>query len=209
MRQKVCKVCKEKFLPSRPLQSCCCPSCAIAWATSVREKKERKEVKERLAKLKTRSEWLQDLQTEVNKLRRIQEEGSSCISCDTPYHQIKKKNAGHYLSRGSHPELRFEPLNIWLQCEHCNTHKSGNQIEYRKRLIKKIGIEKVEWLEGPHPPLKMSIVDIQCRIRGVREEIRSLEKSRRAGTIHNIDTYTQPSSPDVRTCRLEPVLSFP
>jgi hypothetical protein len=46
--------------------------------------------------------------------------------------------------------LRYHHDNINLQCEPCNTAKSGNQLEYRIRLIKKIGIERVEWIEGPH-----------------------------------------------------------
>lgn len=63
-------------------------------------------------------------------------------------------NAGHFLSVGSAPELRFHPLNCNLQCEHCNSFKSGNIGEYRPRLIDKIGLDKVEWLEGPHKPRK-------------------------------------------------------
>ena len=46
--------------------------------------------------------------------------------------------------------LRYHHDNIHLQCEPCNTAKSGNQLEYRIRLIKKIGVERVEWLEGNH-----------------------------------------------------------
>lgn len=51
---------------------------------------------------------------------------------------------------GAMAALRYHHDNIHLQCEPCNTAKSGNQLEYRIRLIKKIGVERVEWLEGNH-----------------------------------------------------------
>ena len=68
-------------------------------------------------------------------------------------------HAGHYLSRGAHPELALEPLNIWRQCAPCNTHLSGNQIEFRKGLIARQGVALVEWLEGPHEPKHYAIED--------------------------------------------------
>ena len=81
-----------------------------------------------------------------------------CISCQKP---PKKRNAGHYRSVGACPELRFEELNCHMQCEHCNTYLSGNLIEYRKNLILKIGVEKVEFLESKHEPKKYTIDEIK------------------------------------------------
>ena len=42
-----------------------------------------------------------------------------------------------------------------------NNHKSGNIVEYRINLVKKIGAEQVEWLEGKHEPKKYSIDEIK------------------------------------------------
>lgn len=97
-------------------------------------------------------------QTIFNKFIRLRDEGQVCISCQKP---PKKKNAGHYLSRGAHPELRFNEDNCHLQCEHCNSFKSGNQALYRVNLINKIGVDKVAWLEGPHEPNKYTIDDLK------------------------------------------------
>lgn len=55
--------------------------------------------------------------------------------------------AGHFYSAGKYPELRFDEDNVHLQSKSDNYFVSGNLIEYRKNLIKKIGIERVERLD--------------------------------------------------------------
>jgi len=58
----------------------------------------------------------------------------------------------------------------------CNTHLSGNALNYRKRLIDKIGIESVEWLEGPHEPKKYTVdelVEIKTVYRRKLKELRA------------------------------------
>ena len=60
----------------------------------------------------------------------------------------KKINAGHYISSGKSKFLTFNEDNVHLQCEYCNTYKHGNPIDYRINLIKKIGVDRVEYLEN-------------------------------------------------------------
>ena len=38
LKQKTCKSCRQKFAPSRPMQSACSPACAIAIAERKRQK---------------------------------------------------------------------------------------------------------------------------------------------------------------------------
>ena len=115
----------------------------------------------------------QKAQTIFNKFIRIRDDGEPCISCQKP---PRKKNAGHYLSRGAHPELRFHPLNCHLQCEHCNSFKSGNQSLYRASLIKKIGSAKVEWLEGPHEPKRYTIANLKTIQKWFARKTKRLER---------------------------------
>jgi len=91
-------------------------------------------------------------QMAFNAFIRARDAKLPCISCNRS--TGAKINAGHYKSVGSAPALRFEELNCNLQCEHCNMFKSGNIENYRPALIEKIGLDKVEWLEGPHEPKK-------------------------------------------------------
>ena len=174
-----CKNCKEVFKPKVFNWKYCdndiCHNIGvkelIKKSRLATEKKNRKHNKEAKLKLKTRSEWLKDLQTLFNKFIRLRDEGLNCISCDKP---PKKKNAGHYRSVGANPELRFTELNCHLQCEHCNTYLHGNLINYRINLIKKIGVGRVEKLEGYHDPLNISIPEIKELIKKYKNKIKLL-----------------------------------
>lgn len=181
--------CEVAYTPFNSLQKCCLnPKCVLEFYRKQEKKKrlreakrEREEHRQAKERLKTKSDWLREAQTAFNKwirlrdIKAFQDAGDEvvCISCQKP---PKKMNAGHYLSVGAHPELRFEPLNNNLQCEHCNSYKSGNQINYRKHLITKIGLTKVEWLEGPHPAKKYSIEDIKEIKSKYSKLARELEK---------------------------------
>ena len=64
-------------------------------------------------------------------------------------------HAGHYRSIGAAAHLRFNEDNVHKQSGEQNVYKSGNIEAYRKNLIKKIGLERVEapdrdW-ETKHP----------------------------------------------------------
>ena len=154
-KPRTCRVCKTVFHPAKIMQTVCSPDCAIKQAQAKRAKDERiagledrKTVKMKLEALKPLSYWADKAQKAVNAYIRERDKDDPCISCGR-FHG-GKWNAGHYISRGASPALRFHPDNIHKQCEPCNTSKSGNQIEYRKRLIEKIGQKAVDWLEGPH-----------------------------------------------------------
>ena len=164
MRLKKCAECGEKYQPVRQMQPCCdkveCKaSFAIRHIEAERKRrrmsKERVEKEERKAYQKKRmdhkqpSYWRKRAQAVFNRwVRLVKCKGMPCISCGK--HHAGQNHAGHYQNAGDHPELAFEPDNVWLQCKPCNTDKHGNIISYRQNLITIIGIERVEWLEGPH-----------------------------------------------------------
>jgi len=161
-----CKNCKEKFEATYFNEKYCKKDdCKTVEVQKLLEKKRKqdkknwnKEKKVRKEKLKTKSDYLKEVQTVFNKYIRERDKGLNCISCQKP---PLKKNAGHYRSVGSCPELRFEELNCHLQCEHCNTYLHANLIEYRKHLITKIGIDKVEWLENSHEPKRYTVNELK------------------------------------------------
>ena len=92
----------------------------------------------------------------------------------------KFRVAGHYRSVGACPELRFEPLNIHRQCVKCNRNLSGNAVEYRIRLVLRIGAETVAWLEGPHEPRKYTVEEIKTIKAEYRAKTRELKKGQAA-----------------------------
>lgn len=166
---KKCKACKKHFEHFNSLAKACSVECAIKIAESDRVKKEARqksnEIKRVRLKLKAlsandRPKALREAQKVVNAYIRLRDKDKPCISCGR--HHQGQYHAGHYRSVGSCPELRFNELNIHKQCMPCNSHLSGNLIEYRKRLIKKIGLDKVELIENYQQDKKLTIDEIRA-----------------------------------------------
>ena len=189
MKPKRCKSCREPFTPSRPLQSACGVQCAIALTNAAKEKArkakeavERKEHREAKERVKTRSDHMREAQQAFNEFIRWRDRLHPCISCDsTPSDEglitASRWDAGHYRSVGACPALRFEPLNTNRQCVRCNRDLSGNAVGYRIRLIRRIGQDKVDWLEGPHEPKRYTIDDLKAIKTEYRAKVRELKKS--------------------------------
>lgn len=168
LRKITCRICKAKFEPFNSLQVWCSPECGYELSKQREEakvkrgaKEFRKQTREMKAKLKSKSQWLDEAQAACNAYIRERDKRLPCISCGTTSQNIQYC-AGHYKTRGGHPELRFHPMNIHKQCNyHCNSQKSGNIDKYRPELIKKIGLLQVEWLEGNHEIQHLQIDDIK------------------------------------------------
>lgn len=159
MRLTKCKICRTPFQKRNISHKTCSPPCAIELMKQDKAKKARKEHREAKVRLRSKRDWLKLAQQACNAYVRKRDEGLPCISCQR-YHK-GQVHAGHYLSTGARPELRFELDNINLQCSACNNHLSGNIVLYRINLIKKIGLDRVEWLEGPHEPKKYTVDQLQ------------------------------------------------
>ena len=67
-----------------------------------------------------------------------------CICCQKHYEYY---DAGHYVPVKKSSYLRFNEWNVNKQAKGCNCFDSSMLIGYRQNLVKKIGIENVEWLE--------------------------------------------------------------
>lgn len=192
LKEKKCRntECREQFMPSRPMQVACTPKCALVLARLDREKKaakatlekvkqERAEHRAAKERIKSRGDHAEDAQKAFNAWVRERDYGQPCISCGTVANV--QYCAGHYRTVGGFPELRYEPLNVHLQCNrNCNMGKSGNVLEYRIRLVKKIGADKVDWLEGPHDAKHYSIDDLKAITKKYRALTRELKKAREA-----------------------------
>lgn len=158
LKPKKCRVCKAAFTPTRSLQVCCSPACAIKKAQTDRGKKEKKELREAKIKAKTRGQWLKEAQAAYNRWIRYRDDNLPCVSCGR--HHEGQFHAGHYMPTSTRPALRFNELNVHKQCSVCNNHKHGNLVLYRIELIKRIGLESVEWLESNHTAKHYSIQEL-------------------------------------------------
>lgn len=167
MKTRKCRACGAVYTQYQSFVTWCSPECGAEIAAKKIDKIKREEaVKVRRAdkakreKLKSRSDWAREAQQAFNAWVRLRDADRPCISCGR--HHTGQYHAGHYLSVGARPELRYEPLNVWKQCAPCNTHLSGNVALYRVELVKLIGAAQVEWLEGPHEPKKYTADDLKA-----------------------------------------------
>lgn len=170
MKTKTCKQCGHDFEPSRPMQAVCGPLCASRYvrkerAEKVKKAKAEKQIdRERKAKLKTRGQWLKEAQVAFNAYIRARdrEAGHPCVSSGRELDWSGNGvDAGHFRSTGSAPHLRFHEDNCHAQSKHDNQHLSGNAVEYRIRLIGRIGIEAVEAIESDQEPRHYSVEDLK------------------------------------------------
>jgi hypothetical protein len=177
-KRRKCKFCLE-FQPAEdgiktPSYWFCSPEHAAKFASSKykqqqvkneraqkikREKKIKNRIAQRKYALKTASQWNKEAQAAVNRYIRARDRNKPCVSCgcDLSVNYGGTTDCGHYRSRGSASHLRFNLLNMASQCSRCNRYLSGNIVEYRKELINRIGVERVEALENDNEPRKFDI----------------------------------------------------
>ncbi|USS54168.1 recombination protein NinG [Pseudomonas kermanshahensis] len=183
VKQKTCKSCGGKFRPSLSTQKACGVKCALelakkpenqAVARKAIAQRERQEIQVRKQKLKSRADYVKEAQAVFNQWVRLRDEAQPCISCGR--HHQGKYDAGHYRTTAACPELRFDPLNVHKQCSPCNTQLSGNIVEYRLELIRRIGQERVDWIEGPHEAKRYTIDDLKAIKAEYRAKIKHLKE---------------------------------
>ncbi len=172
-----CKACRKKFEAKYFLQKACLnPKCLAEWAKQDREIKAEAKHKQDKKRLKDNDRSFRDKQAQAafNKYIRERDSDLPCVSCGRAH--SGQYHAGHYLSRGAHPELRFEEDNCHKQCAPCNNHLSGNISNYRPALVKKIGQDRVDWLEGKHEVRKYTCEDLKEVELKYKQKLKELNK---------------------------------
>jgi len=176
-----CPICRQPATERFGLKLFCGFEHAAEWAKNAQDKRRAKEKvearkvdREKLKSLKTRSEWLKELQVVFNRFIRLRDAGLPCISCEHPDDGSRQRHASHYKSVGGNPALRFDAVNCHASCSICNNYLSGNLVPYRVALIAKIGQAEVDRLEGPQEPLKLTIPEIQALIAEYKAKVKAL-----------------------------------
>ena len=81
---------------------------------------------------------------------------AKCISCNRTWiinnsYDLKNCHAGHFYLENKYASVRFDLINLNMQCSKCNTPAprgmSGNLAEYEIGLIKKVGQEEFDNLK--------------------------------------------------------------
>jgi uncharacterized protein with PIN domain len=191
-KPKKCRVatCRASFVPSRMGQAVCSPACAMIDAPRHEPKArkaladiERKDIKVRKEKLKTRGDHMREAQQAFNEYVRTRDQaaGHLCISSGKPLDWSGNAvDAGHYRSVGSAPHLRFDERNCHAQSKQDNRFLSGNAVDYRIGLIARIGQEAVDALEADQSVRKYTVDEIKGIKAYYRAKTRELKKGQAA-----------------------------
>jgi hypothetical protein len=173
MKTRKCKYCKSTFEPIAFLQkNCFDPNCVTEWIQETKQKTWQKKKAKLKADLMTIQDYIKLAQQVFNKFIRLRDAGNLCISCNK---KPLKENAGHFYNANNHWNVRFNELNVHLQCEHCNTYLHGNLIEYREGLINKIGITDYSILEDEaRKTRKFSIDELKEIINTYKKKIKQI-----------------------------------
>ena len=143
---KKCKSCGNEFEPFNSLAVACSVKCALDVAKQKKAKKHKKELIEFRRSDKSLAKLRAEAQTAINTYVRLRDYHKPCICCGVA--ESPQWDSGHFRSRGAAKHLAFNLHNIHKQAVKCNRYLGGNYSEYRKGLIERIGIEKVEALEN-------------------------------------------------------------
>ncbi len=126
-----------------------------------------------------------------NRMRKLEEfyqlSRPTCISCEKPAlpGNLDDFACGHFKTVGGFPELRFNTLNTWLQCnQYCNCRLSGNiagnrhTIGYTQGLKNRFdGADKLmRYLERPHKNYTRDCESLKVVRAWCAGRIRQLEK---------------------------------
>ena len=135
----------------------------LAKAVKNRETAASKQLRADKESIKPARKWKAEAQAEFNRFIRVRDFGDPCISCGKSREEVEREqgwklggawDAGHFKSRGAKGQLRFNTFNCHKQCKSCNggskySHKEASvSVQYKENLIKKIGLERVQWLEN-------------------------------------------------------------
>ncbi len=172
---KKCAVCRKQFKQWNSLTKVCGVACAIVLVDRDKKKKAtaRKKV-DRAAKeaLRPLSWHRKRMINAFNSFIRERDKDLPCISCGR--HHDGVYHSGHYLTTKARPWLAVHPANAGKQCFPCNVPLSGNVLEYRPRLIEKVGLEIVEYLENSHSDYVFTIDDMEEITKHYRKELKRL-----------------------------------
>ena len=180
------RTCRAEFVRPAPFIVWCSPECGTVLAIAKLEKQkesaaraERKADQEKLAKFKRKADHVADCQKAFNAWVRFRDRDEPCICCGRwPASQSLtggEWDAGHYLSRGSHPHLRFDVRNVFKQMKGCNRPGGTTAASFRAGVVARIGLAAVEALEADQEPKHYTVDQLIAMTAHYKQELKKLK----------------------------------
>lgn len=159
-------------------------------STPFKRKPAKEKSKFEISEIKTKLKPLEDKRKHTDELDKVfqfyvrlrdsRPDGTcQCISCGqfVPFAKIQ---AGHFRSR-KNMSTRWNEYNVNGECVTCNLEiRDGDHLlDYRRNLIRKIGEQKVEWIEAYcKEPYKWNDFEIVLMIKDYSKKCLSLSKEK-------------------------------
>ena len=150
------------------------------------EKERRKELRGRKQALNESSLKWQKKRTKdvVHELVRLLDAKEPCIVCrGFECGNRSEWDAGHYLTKAAHPELKFDPRNIFRQCSLTNTASTGRssaeasiRVKFEQGIIATYGMAHLEWLKKHHPQVKYTCEGLAAYRKEVAADVARLKR---------------------------------
>lgn len=188
-KPRKCKVkaCRKPFEPAQPFIDWCSPDCGSILAIDKLAKRkvasaraDRVETKRKLEKFKTKNQWVADVQVAFNQFIHARDKDQPCICCGKFFDAADtltggKWDAGHYLSRGAHPNLRFDERNVHRQIKGHNRPGGTTRAAFRDGMAVRIGLAAVEALEADHAPRHYTIDQLKAMKAEYQAKLKALK----------------------------------
>jgi len=174
--------------PRQPFKRWCDDDCAVVIASerlakmkAAKKRHERAQDKAKLDSMKTYPQLIAACQKAFNAMIRERDKNQPCICCGRASTKVDVLrghgwDCGHWRSTGSAPHLRFHPDNAHRQLVYCNRNGAGRALDYRRGLIERIGIERVEALESNNTPANWSHDDLRQMTKDFQRQLREMKK---------------------------------
>lgn len=180
------RTCRTDFVRPAPFVTWCSPECGTLLAMAKLEKQkretataERKDRQQKLAKFKRKADHVADCQKAFNAWVRFRDRNEPCIDCGKFASGDALTggayDAGHYLSRGSHPHLRFDERNVFKQLKGCNRPGGTTAASFRAGVVARIGLAAVEALESDYEPRHYTVDHLVAMTSHYRKLLKDLK----------------------------------
>jgi len=180
------RTCRAEFVRPQPFVVWCSPECGtfvalakVAKQRAATAKAERKDRQEKLAKFKRKADHVADCQKAFNAWVRFRDRFEPCIDCGKHASGDALTggayDAGHYLSRGSHPHLRFDERNVFKQLKGCNRPGGTTAASFRAGVVARIGLAAVEALEADNESRHYTVDELIALTAHYRKLLKELK----------------------------------
>ena len=180
------RTCRAEFVRPQPFVTWCSPECGtvvalakVAKQKDATAKAERKDRQEKLAKFKRKADHVADCQKAFNAWVRFRDRFEPCIDCGKHASADSLTggayDAGHYLSRGSHPHLRFDERNVFKQLKGCNRPGGTTAASFRAGVVARIGLAAVEALEADQESKHYTVDDLIAKTAHYKKLLKELK----------------------------------